>query len=87
MKEIIIKNGVKLNANQRVIRNMSSLEDYYENKNFARNNLTMEEYYIWDYFMMLDQYSDDANYNDFVLYNNGVERVEPFANCYLSTRL
>ena len=70
MKEIIIKNGVKLNANQRVIRNMSSLEDYYENKNFARNNLTMEEYYIWDYFMMLDQYSDDANYNDFVLYNN-----------------
>ena len=70
MKEIIIKNGVKSNANQRVIRNMSSLEDYYENKNFARNNLTMEECYIWDYFMMLDQYSDDANYNDFVLYNN-----------------
>lgn len=68
----------KINSNQKVIRNMKEphiplKEAFIINKDdriLARGILTMEEYYIWDYFMGLIPYTENEKYIDFVLYSD-----------------
>lgn len=67
----------KVNYNQRIIR---SMKDTYipikesvmirkSDKQLARKLLTVEEYYIWDFFISLNPYNEkDERYRDFVLY-------------------
>lgn len=66
----------KVNSNQKVIRNMKEkfipVKDAFiikkEDRKLAREILTLEEYYIWDYLMGLTPYIDNDKYTDFVLY-------------------
>ena len=79
-----VKVREKVNSNQKVIRNMKPcyiplpkkkgdplvFMIKTEDKILARQLLTMEEYYIWDYFMTIIPYTEDEKYIDFVLYND-----------------
>lgn len=70
----------KLSHNQKVIRSFKNDKNIEKgdrciirksDKKTARSLLTMEEYYIWDFFMTMNPYNESDAYYDLVL-NSGI---------------